>query len=856
MNPAGDRPLDPHRRPISGWYSFLLEVGYILLAVGCSLLLYAGFPFTHPLLPAGFLLLSALILLPAKIWLRRKLENPPESDVPPSSKEEQSDILESEPSIPSALQSFHEKKPRQEAVGSLDSRDLLLRFSQILHSTSDLDVLLELISSQTLRRIPAVSFRIALVEENTTAMAYAFYSENGARRADREGSLFPGEEDLAGEVLRTGRPLVTGDYSEACRTRNLPGRESTSAWAGFPLPAGASVTGAMLLLRDTPFAESEQSLLESIAAIAGPAIAKARLERESSRRAALLASLVRGSRRIIGTAEQDNLPDAILSGARDLLACQSAFLLLPNPSGSWSVERQSGGSDMTGLLPPVGLDHPFAKPAAGDRPTFINRLPGEDPFRAATRKSGSEFLCAVSLPLRRKERICGWIVFWNPLRCSPPSEGEALLLNEFAALSVAALETSRPGASVDGAATALAEELTSLQHLDQELNSAPDPAGAMAVTLDWAIRYAEAAAGLAAICAEDSFEVAAISGYPEGSGPEKGTRLPGESAGFSESIQSGKAFLHRVQGSVASGLLASGRSSLFLPIRRNTQNLGVLVLESKSEDAFPPAQVEFLEQLASHAAIAISNAQLYAEVRSANQAKSEFISFVAHELKTPMTSIRGYTDLVAQGAVGPVSQPQANFLATIRLNVDRMAALVSDLNDVSRIESGRLKLEFTSVALTPALEEVVEALRSQIEGKEQKLALEIPADLPPAWVDRGRLIQILTNLVSNAHKYTPHGGSLRITAERSTNHWDPAGPPEVVHFLIQDSGLGISLQEQKSIFQKFFRSEDGTVRDLPGTGLGLHITRNLVEMHGGKIWFESELHKGSTFHFTVPAASV
>jgi signal transduction histidine kinase len=856
MNPAGDRPFDTHRRPISGWYSFFLEVGYFLLAVGCSLLLYAAFPSAPPLLPAGFLLLSALILLPVRNWIRRKLQNPPESVTSPSLERGQSDILESEPSIPSALQSSHEKPLRQETAGSPDSRDLLLRLSQILHSTSDLDVLLELTASQTLRRIPAVSFRIALLEENTTAMKYAFYSENGARRSDREGSLFPGEEDLAGEVVRTGRPLVTGDYSEACRTRNLPGRESTPAWAGFPLPAGASVSGAMLLLRDTPFTESEQSLLESIAAIAGPAIAKARMEMESSRRAALLANLVRASRRIISIAEQDKLPDAILSGARDLLPCQSAFLLLPDPSGSWNVARQSGGSDAAALLPPVGLDHPFAKPAAGDRPTFINRLPGDDPFRCAVRKSGSEFLCAVSLPLRRKEKICGWIVFWNPLRSAPPSDGEVLLLNEFAALSVAALEKTRPGAAVDVSATALAEELTSLQHLDQELNSASDPAGAMAVTLDWAIRYAEAAAGLAAICAEDSFEVAAVSGYPEGAGPEEGTRLPRESAGFSESIQSGKAFLRRVQGSIASGLLPTGRSSLFLPIRRNAENLGVLVLESNSKEAFPPAQVEFLEQLASHAAIAISNAQLYAEVRSANQAKSEFISFVAHELKTPMTSIRGYTDLVAQGAVGPVSQPQSNFLATIRLNVDRMAALVSDLNDVSRIESGRLKLEFTAVALPPALEEVVEALRSQIEGKEQKLTLEIPADLPPAWVDRGRLIQILTNLVSNAHKYTPHGGSLRIAAESSINHWDPAGPPEVVHFLIQDSGLGISLQEQKSVFQKFFRSEDGTVRDLPGTGLGLHITRNLVEMHGGRIWFESELRKGSTFHFTVPAASV
>jgi signal transduction histidine kinase len=284
--------------------------------------------------------------------------------------------------------------------------------------------------------------------------------------------------------------------------------------------------------------------------------------------------------------------------------------------------------------------------------------------------------------------------------------------------------------------------------------------------------------------------------------------------------------------------------------------MGILLLESESAEAFPSAQIEFLERLASHAAIAISNAQLYSEVRNADQAKSEFISFVAHELKTPMTSIRGYTDLLAQGAVGPVTQPQANFLSTIRLNADRMAALVSDLNDISRIETGRLKLEFAAVALAPALDEVIDSLRSQIESKEQKLTLEIPSDLPPVWVDRGRLIQILTYLVSNAQKYTLSGGGFRIAAERSPNQWDPSGPPEVVHILVQDTGLGISPQEQKSIFQKFFRSEDRMVRDLPGTGLGLNITRNLVEMHGGKIWFESELHKGSTFHFTIPVSSV
>jgi signal transduction histidine kinase len=110
------------------------------------------------------------------------------------------------------------------------------------------------------------------------------------------------------------------------------------------------------------------------------------------------------------------------------------------------------------------------------------------------------------------------------------------------------------------------------------------------------------------------------------------------------------------------------------------------------------------------------------------------------------------------------------------------------------------------------------------------------------------------NLVSNAHKYTPQGGQIQISAEATENQWDPAGAPKVVHIWVADNGIGINEEDQKKIFQKFFRSDDPKTREAPGTGLGLNITRSLVEMQGGKIWFESEFRKGTTFHFTVPLA--
>jgi len=114
--------------------------------------------------------------------------------------------------------------------------------------------------------------------------------------------------------------------------------------------------------------------------------------------------------------------------------------------------------------------------------------------------------------------------------------------------------------------------------------------------------------------------------------------------------------------------------------------------------------------------------------------------------------------------------------------------------------------------------------------------------------------QVLTNLVSNAHKYTPEGGEVVVGAEETPNQWDPEGARQVVHLWVKDNGIGISIEDQAKIFQRFFRSEDSKAREAPGTGLGLNITKSLVEMHGGRIWFESEYRKGTTFHFTVPVA--
>jgi signal transduction histidine kinase len=299
------------------------------------------------------------------------------------------------------------------------------------------------------------------------------------------------------------------------------------------------------------------------------------------------------------------------------------------------------------------------------------------------------------------------------------------------------------------------------------------------------------------------------------------------------------------------GLLPDAHTQIVITIRREATVIGVVLLESTSDTQ---QDIAFLNRLSDHAAIAISNAQLYGEVQRANLAKSEFVSFVAHELKNPMTSIKGYTELIAAGAVGQINEMQTNFLNTIRSNVERMSTLVSDLNDNSKIEAGRLRLDYKAVEVAQLVDEVVRSTKRQVEDKKQSINVDMPSDLPKVWGDPTRLGQVLTNLVSNANKYTPEGGTLLVGAEVSENRWDLEGARQVVHLWVKDNGIGINSEDQQKIFQKFFRSEDQKAREAPGTGLGLNITKSLVEMQGGRIWFESEFRQGTTFHFTVPIA--
>jgi signal transduction histidine kinase len=428
------------------------------------------------------------------------------------------------------------------------------------------------------------------------------------------------------------------------------------------------------------------------------------------------------------------------------------------------------------------------------------------------------------------------------------------LLTDFAAQGAIAVENARLFTMTDQALAARVEELSMMQRLDRELNTTLDYRRVMEITLDWALQTTGADKGLVAVVVETDdgqtgLRFLANRGYPQDQIRAYEEGLWSLDKGLiGRAVQTGRPELvERVMESPDYVAIVSGMvAQIAVPIRREERIISVIALESSQEGKLSQEGLDFVARLADHAAIAIENARLFGAVQAANMAKTEFVSFVSHELKQPMTSIKGYTDLLMKGTAGSITESQRTFLEVVRSSVTRMDMLVQDLLDISRIEAGRLKLEIGRVPLAEVLEESARGLRREVELKKQTLDVEVRGDLPPVLADRNRLVQILANLLSNANKYTPEGGRIRLIAEPTDDHF--------VRCSVVDDGIGMTKEEQGRLFTKYFRSQNPLVRSAPGTGLGLVITKGLVEMQKGEIWVQSEPGKGSTFAFTIPIA--
>jgi PAS domain S-box-containing protein len=289
------------------------------------------------------------------------------------------------------------------------------------------------------------------------------------------------------------------------------------------------------------------------------------------------------------------------------------------------------------------------------------------------------------------------------------------------------------------------------------------------------------------------------------------------------------------------------RCAILVPMTVRNETRGAIALFSTpARRAFDDDDLILAEDLGRRAAVALENARLYRKAQSAIEARDDVLAVVSHDLGNPLSAIRIGTTLLLSGLSEEERQTGGwKHIVGIRNSAEQMERLIRDLLEVKRIEAGQLSVERDKVQVGPLVTEAMELLAGIAEGKDVQVKAEIPADIPAAYADRERILQIFSNLVGNAVKFTPAGGSVRISAHYAD---------EMVWLSVTDTGSGISAEDLPHVFDRYWQAKSRR-RGRQGIGLGLVIVKGIVEAHGGKVWVESELGSGSSFHFSLPVWS-
>nr|WP_068017915.1 GAF domain-containing protein [Rhodoplanes sp. Z2-YC6860] len=466
----------------------------------------------------------------------------------------------------------------------------------------------------------------------------------------------------------------------------------------------------------------------------------------------------------------------------------------------------------------------------------------------------------LTVPMLKEDDLVGAIAIYRQ-EVRPFTDKQAGLVTNFANQAVIAIENTRLLSELRARTDELARsvgELQALGEVSQAVNSTLDLETVLTTIVQRAVQLSRTDAGAIYVFDEERQEFKLRATY--GMSDDMIVAITDKRIGTGDA-HIGPAAMQRKPVQVPDiekeppsrindiNLREGYRALLIVPLLRPGHITGALVVRRRDPGEFAKSTIDLLETFAGQSVVAIENANLFHEIEEkgkqlaiASQHKSQFLANMSHELRTPLNAILGYTELILDGIYGDTPEKAQAVLKRVESNGRHLLGLINDVLDLSKIEAGQLTLSLTAYSMKDVLYSVYSAVEPLASTKSLNFKIDAPGELPKGHGDERRLTQVILNLVGNAIKFTDQGDVI-IKASANNGTFTVA---------VKDTGPGISQTDQAKIFEEFQQADNSATKKKGGTGLGLSISRRIVEMHGGRLWVESEVGQGSVFQFTLP----